>query len=142
MIALKIDGKEGEVLYSSVDMKHAYGQVPLDKSTKKHCNFQILCEKSPGTYRFATGHYGLTIMPTEFQKLIDLTLVNMDCTFVYIDDILIVTEGEKSIHMQTVREVLEVLEKANLLLRADKCQIAFAKIEWLGYECQEKALPQ
>ena len=134
MIADKIDGKEGEVLYSSVDMKYAYGQIPLDESTAKHCNFQIIGGKSTGTYRFVTGHYGLTIMPTEFQKVMDLTLVNMDCTFVYIDDILIVTKGEKSVHMQKVREVLEVLDKANLQLRADKCQIACTKIEWLGYE--------
>ena len=89
MIAEKIDGKEGEVLYSSVDMKYAYGQDPLDESTAKHCYFQISCEKFPGTYRFVTGHYGLTIMPTEFQKLMDMRLVNMDCTFVYVDDVLL-----------------------------------------------------
>ena len=101
MIADKIDGNEGEVLYSSVDMKYAYGQIPLDESTAKHCNFQIIGRrrKSTGTYRFVTGHYGLTIMPTEFQKIMDLTPANMDCTFVYIDDILIVTKGEKSVHM-------------------------------------------
>ena len=63
-------------------------------------------------------------MPTEFQKLMDITLVNMDCTFVYIDDILIVSEGEKSVHMQKVREVLKVLDSANLQLRANKCKIA------------------
>ena len=63
-------------------------------------------------------------MPTEFQKLMDITLVNMDCTFVYIDDILIVSEGEKSVHMQKVREVLKVLDSATLQLRADKCKIA------------------
>ena len=95
MIAEKIDGKEGEVWYSSVDMKYAYGQVPLAESTAKHCNFQIIGGKSTGTYRFVTGHYGLSIMPTKFQKLMDITLVNTDCTFVYIDDILIVTKGEK-----------------------------------------------
>ena len=121
MVAEKIDGKEGQVFYSSVDMKYAYGQIPLDESTAKHCNFQIIGGKSTGTYKFVTGHYGLTIMPTEFQKVMDLTLVNMDSTFVYIDDILIVTKGEKSVHMQKVREVLEVLDKANLQLKADKC---------------------
>ena len=83
MVAEKIDGKEGQVFYSSVDMKYAYGQIPLDESTAKHCNFQIIGGKSTGTYRFVTGHYGLTIMPTEFQKVMDLTLVNMDSTFVY-----------------------------------------------------------
>ena len=114
MVAETIDGKKGQVFYSSVDMKDAYGQIPLEASTAKHCNFQIIGGKSTGTYRFVTGHYGLTIMPTEFQIVMDLTLVNMDSTFVYIDDILIVTKGEKSVHMQKVREVLEVLDKANL----------------------------
>ena len=134
MIAEKIDGKEGEVWYSSVDMIYAYGQVPLDESTAKHCNFQIIGGKSTGTYRIVTGHYGLSIMPTEFQKLMDITRVNMDCTFVYIDDILIVTNGEKSVHMQKVREVSKVLDSANLQLRADKSKIACTKIEWLVYE--------
>ena len=36
----------------------------------------------------------------------------MVCTFVDIDDILIVTKGEKSVHMQKVREVLKVLDFA------------------------------
>ena len=64
----------------------------------------------------------------------------MDCTFVYIDDILIVTKGEKSVHMQKVREVLKVLDSANLQLRADKCKIACTKIEWLGYELSEEGI--
>ena len=55
-IAEKIDGIEGEVWYSSVDMKYAYGQLPLDESTAKQCIFQIIGEKSTGTYRFITGH--------------------------------------------------------------------------------------
>ena len=51
----------------------------------------------------------------------------MDCTFVYIDDILIVTKGGKSVQMQKAREVLKVLDNANLQLRVDKCRIACAK---------------
>ena len=67
MIAEKVDKEEGETWYSSVDMTYAYGQVPLHEVTKKHCNFQIVGGKSTGTYRFKTGCYGLTVMPTEFQ---------------------------------------------------------------------------
>ena len=36
--------------------------------------------------------------------------------------------------MPKVREVLKVLDTANLQLRADKCKVACTKIEWLGYE--------
>ena len=73
-------------------------------------------------------------MPTEFQKVMDLTLVNIDFTFVYIDDILIVNKGNKDVHMQKVLEVMQILDKANLQLKVDKCNLACKKIEWLGYE--------
>ena len=39
MIAEKLDEKEGETWYSSVDMTYAYGQIPLQELTKRHCNF-------------------------------------------------------------------------------------------------------
>ena len=42
MIAEKLDKREGEAWYSSVDMTYAYGQIPLHELTKKHCNFQIV----------------------------------------------------------------------------------------------------
>ena len=140
MVAENIEGVEGEVFYSLVDLKYAYGQVPLHESSARHCNFQIIGGKSTGTYRFITGHYGLTIMPTEFQKVMDLTLVNIDCTFVYNDDILIVTKGNKDVHMQKVREVMQILDKANLQLKVDKCNIACKKIEWLGYELKKSGI--
>ena len=89
-IAEKLDEKEGEAWYSSVDMTYAYGQIPQQELTKRHCNFQIVGGKSTDTYRFTTGFYGLTVMPTEFQKLLDITLANVNSVFVYLDDILIV----------------------------------------------------
>ena len=52
----------------------------------------------------------------------------------YIDGILVFIKGEKRAPLQKVREVLEVLYKANLQLKADICQIACTKTEWLGYD--------
>ena len=42
MIAEKLDKKEGEAWYSSVDVIYVYGQIPLHNSTKRHWNFQII----------------------------------------------------------------------------------------------------
>ena len=36
-------------------------------------------------------------MPAEFQKAIDITLANLTNTFSFLDDIIIVTEGESKI---------------------------------------------
>ena len=134
LVAEKIERQEREVFHLSVDLKYAYGQVPLHESTARRCNFQIVGGKLTGTYRFITGHYRLTIMPTEFQKVVDLTLVNSDCAFVFIDDILIVVKGYKIVHMQKVSEIMKVLDKANVQLKVDKRKIACKKVEWIGYE--------
>ena len=134
LIAEKLDeNNTGEAWYSSVDMTYAYGQIPLHELTKRHCNFQIIGGKSTGTYRFTTGYYGLTIMPTEIQKVMDLTLANINSVFVYID-ILIVTKGTKHDHINKVREVMKILDGAKLQLKAEKCVIAKTSIEWLGYK--------
>ena len=82
MIAEELEKSEGEAWYSSVDMPYAYGQIPLHELTKRHCKFQIVRGKSTGRYRFTTGYYGRIVMPTEFQKLLDLTLAIINSVFV------------------------------------------------------------
>ena len=43
---------EGEVLFSTIDLRYAYSQLPLDEDTAKQCNFNIIGGKATGTYRF------------------------------------------------------------------------------------------
>ena len=96
LVVEQLDNKEqGKALYTSLDMRYAYGQVPLEEETAKHCNFQIIGGKPTGTCRFITGFYGLTIMPTEFQKAVDKELAKLQNTYVFLDDVLIVTKGTK-----------------------------------------------
>ena len=71
-------------------------------------------------------------MPNQFQKLMELTFVNINSVFVYIDDILIETKGTKNELLNKVREVKKVLDEANLQLKAEKCELAQDSIEWLG----------
>ena len=89
------DEKEGEVRFMSLDMLYANGQTELHPETAQHCNFQIIGGKATRTYAFNTGYYGLTIMPPEFQKVMDKLLHNIQNTFAFIDDTLIVTKGTK-----------------------------------------------
>ena len=55
-------------------------QFPLDKTTREQCNFSLIGGNATGTYQFQTGFYGLTDMPAEIQKAIDLTLTNCENT--------------------------------------------------------------
>ena len=64
----------------------------------------------------------------------DITLSNVNSVFVYVDDILIVTKGTKRDHLNKVREVMKILDDANLQLKAEKCMIAQESREWLGFK--------
>ena len=84
---------ESEVYFSTIDLRYAYSQLPLDEATAKHCNFNIIGGQATGTYKFITGFYGTTDMPAEFQKAIDTTLKGLKNTYRFLDDIIIVTGG-------------------------------------------------
>ena len=70
----------------------------------------------------------------------DLTLVNLKGVFVYVDDILIVTKGFKTEHLNKVREVMKVLDAANLQLKAEKSVLDQDSIEWLGYKLTKTSI--
>ena len=110
-VAEILNSNSGEAWFTTLDLQYAYGQVPLHADTAKHCNFQIIGGAATGIYCFQTGYYGLTIMPTEFQKIMDSVLVNCKNTFTFIDDILVVSKGTKADHLEKVREVLQTLSK-------------------------------
>ena len=86
----------GKVWFTSLDLEHALSQLPLSSFTSSHCNFNILCGDAKGTYRFKTGFYGLTDMPTEFQKAMDCTLQGLKGVICYLVDVLVITKSEYS----------------------------------------------
>ena len=140
LVAEQLDNKEQEkALYTSLDMRYAYGQMPLEEETAKHCNFQIIGGKATGTYRFITGFYGLTIMPTEFQKARDKELANIPNTHVFLDDILIVTKGTKEKHFEAVKQVLKRIDNANIRLKWEKSKFA-EEIDWLGFTLSQTGI--
>ena len=93
-----------QAYFTTLDLKYTYSQLKLHHDTAKHCNFNIICGESTGTYRFKTGFYGLTDMPAEFQKTMDYTLIGLQHTYCFIDDIKIVSTGtETQIIWNTLR---------------------------------------
>ena len=54
--------------------------------------------------------------------------------FAFIDDILIVTTGKKSDHLEHVKKILKRLDDENVRLKLEKCEFAEKDISWLGYK--------
>ena len=121
------------VYFSKIDLKYAYSQLKLHPETSRHCNFNIICGVSNGTYRFKTGFYGLTDMSAEFQKAMDYTLVGLTNTYCFLDDILIVSKGSKESNIQYVYKCLQKLDADNLRINLSKCHFAKHQINCLGF---------
>ena len=73
-------------------------------------------------------------MPAEFQKAVDLTLTNCTNTYAYLDDILVVTKGNKELHQQKLKAVLDKFDEKNLAISIEKYKFACTEIEWLGFK--------
>ena len=126
-------GKTKPTLLSKLDLRYAYSQIPLDQKTRKQGNFNLIGSNATGTYQFQTGFYGLTDMPAEFQKAIDLTLANCLNTYAYLHDILIVSKGSTELDQQKLKAVLDRLDEENLAISLEKCKFACKQIERLGF---------
>ena len=103
--------EQGTFYFSKIDLKYAYSQISLDPQLQKHCNFDILRGKATGTYRLQNGFYGLTDMPATFQKTIDVKLRNCHNKFAFLDDILVITKGNKTDHEKELDKILYLLDK-------------------------------
>ena len=79
----------------------------MHKDTTKHCNFNINCGESTGTYRIKTQFHGLKYMPAEFQKAMDYTLVGLPNTYCFLDDIVIVSTRSEPDHHSFVSKCLK-----------------------------------
>ena len=126
--------KGQQAYFTTLDVTYAYSQFKLHHDTAKHCNFNIICGESTGTYRLKTGYYGLTDMPAEFQKAMNYTLLGLQNTYFFMDDIIIVSTGTEADHLAYVFKCLKKLDDDNLRINLQKCHFAQTEIEWLGYK--------
>ena len=110
---------EGQLLFSKIDLRYAYSQLPLDKDTTKQGNFNKIADQATETYRFSTGFYGLTDMPAEFQIAIDKTLYNLKNTISFLDDINIVAGGGIENHKKHLFNCLDRLNDENQAINID-----------------------
>ena len=93
--------------FSTLDLKYAYSQLNLDPETARHCNFNIISDEGTGTYGFITGFCGLTDRAAAFQKVMDYTLVGLQNTYCFLDDIIVVSRGSKEEHLKLVDRCLK-----------------------------------
>ena len=73
-------------------------------------------------------------MTAAFQKVMDYTIIGLDNTHCFLDDINFVRRGSKEDHLKLIYKCLKKLDQDNLRINLPKCHFAKTEIEWLGYK--------
>ena len=100
------------MFFTTMDLTYAFGQLPLNADTNKHCNF-FSGRKIYRKISFRLGLYGLKTMLAEFQCVMDAKLPKFPYVYALIDDILVTSNGSEIEHIALVKKILEKLHKKN-----------------------------
>ena len=121
-------------IWSVLDMKDGYHQVPLKK---EHRN--LTCMATPrGTMRWRVLVMGLKNGNAIFQRVMEDVLKDLDHADPYVDDVIIGSTGETEAelihnHERDLRKVLKVLEAAGLVADPGKAQLFVREVEFCGH---------
>lgn len=122
----------GDTYYiSSIDLKDAFWQLPLERSSREKTAFTI-----PGRplYQFTVMPFGLCNAAQRLCRLMDKVIPSRvrESVFVYLDDLLVVS-ATFSEHLRLLEEVAGFLEKAGLTINVGKSKFCCKELKYLGY---------
>jgi hypothetical protein len=119
------------VWYTKLDVSAAFYKIRIKEGDEWKTAFRTRF----GSFEWLVISFGLTDAFAIFQRYINNVLREFlnDFVFVYIDDIIIFTNGFLQKHRNQVVRVMKKLRNAGLQLDIDKCEFEQKKIKYLGY---------
>ncbi|GBN28940.1 Transposon Ty3-G Gag-Pol polyprotein [Araneus ventricosus] len=109
-------GLAGNTVFSKIDLVKAYHQIPI-KSSDSHKTAVI----TPiGLSEYTCMTFGLKNAAQSFQRFIDQVLLGIDCSYAYLDDILIASENEDHQKLD-VEKVFQRPKDYDLKINIGKC---------------------
>ena len=120
----------GSVIFSTLDLKAGYWQLPVAKEDIHKTAFR--CHKE--LFQFRVMPFGLCNAPAVYQRTTDHLLSGLIgvCVQVYLDDIIVCsrTASDHEYHLQCV---FDRLRMAGLRLKPTKCSFGLSQVKLLGY---------
>ena len=132
-----LSSMNGAVWFSTLDLRSGYHAIFIKESD---------CDKTSfitrrGCFRYKVLPFGLTTVPSVFQRLMDLVLCGLTYVtcLVYLDDIIVYSRDFDS-HVQRLQEVFDRLRGASLKLHVKKCCLFQRKVAFLGHVLSEAGI--
>jgi hypothetical protein len=118
-------------VFSSLDLKSGYWQIPMDPMSKYLTAFAT---PDGATYQYRVMPFRLKNAPATFQKLLACVLSGHPgkCAHVYLDDI-IVWSATYEEHIGHLRQVFERLQEFGLRCAPKKCRFGVSELPYLGH---------
>ena len=120
---------EGCTVFSTLDLRNGYLQVPLERSAVPKT--EVITPF--GLFEFLRMPFSLKNTGMTFQRFMDHIFNGLGFIFVYIDDILVASRDHQE-HLLHLQEVLHRLQEAGLVLNLAKCTFGKSSVEFLGQQ--------
>ncbi|XP_033098233.1 uncharacterized protein K02A2.6-like [Anneissia japonica] len=112
VLSIKLSGKK---LFTHIDMKDAYWQVPLTESSSKLCTFNTPF----GRYSFNRLPFGLCSASEVVQKRNEQIFGDLENVFVISDDMIIATDDNEALHDSVIVKVMKRAKHENVKFNTD-----------------------
>jgi hypothetical protein len=120
----------GQKFFSTLDMASGYWQIEIEEQSKEKTAFIV----ENNVYEWNRLAFGLTNAPGTFQRTMNNILqpvIGKIC-LVYLDDIIVFSKSAEE-HVENLKTIFDLLEKANLRLKLEKCKFMQSSVDYLGH---------
>lgn len=130
-----LDALGGFKLFSKVDLREGYHQLPLRKEDQWLTGF---CTRK-GSFQYRRVPMGLTTAPHHFQSIMIEIMEGIPGVVVFVDDIVVGANTQEEM-IQRLKVVLERCRRFKLRLKRDKCVFGATRITYLGFDLSSSGI--
>ncbi len=120
---------EGFQFATSLDLNMGYYHIELSPNSSRLCTIVLPW----GKYEYLKLPMGLCNSPDIFQEKMSELMEGLEFCRAYIDDLLVVSKGNFTNHLEHLEQVLTRLSAAGLKVNATKSHFCCNELEYLGY---------
>ncbi len=114
---------------SALDLNMGYYTIRLDPDAQKLCTIVLPW----GKFKYLRLPMGLAGSPDIFQEKMSQLMRGLEFVRVYIDDILVISQGNFEQHLSQLELALQRIDKVGLKINPEKSFFGRGGIEYLGY---------